>query len=83
MLIIPLELGINQGTPKNKEEAEKIKECQKKLIDGLHVNATPIGVALGFPRFVDYESNYLVIKYKTTRVYDENGGNDDLDEEDE
>lgn len=84
MLIIPLQLGINPGTSnKDKEEAEKIKECQKKLIDGLNVNAVPIGVALGFPRFADYETNYLVIKYKTTRVYDENGGNEDLDEEDD
>lgn len=84
MLILPLQLGINTGvSSKDKEEAEKIKECQKKLIDGMNVNAVPIGVALGFPRFTDYESNYLVIKYKTTKVYDENGGNEDLDEEDE
>ncbi len=84
MLIIPLQLGINPGTTnKDKEEAEKIKECQKNLLDRLNVNAVPIGVALGFPRFADYDSNYLVINYKTTRVYDENGGNEDLDEEDE
>ena len=84
MLIIPLQLGINTGTSnKDREEAEKIKECQKKLIDRMNVNAVPIGVALGFPRFADYENNYLVIKYKTTRVYDENGGNEDLDEEDD
>ena len=84
MLIIPLQLGINLGTSnKNKEEVEKIKESQKKLLERLNVNAVPIGVALGFPRFKDYESNCLVIKYKTTKVYDENGGNEDLDEEDE
>lgn len=84
MLLIPLQLGINSGTSiKDPEEAKKNKECQKKLIDSLNVNAVPIGVALGFPRFADYDSNYLAIKYKTTKVYDENGGNEDLDEEDD
>jgi len=84
LLIIPLQLGINSGTSnKDKEESEKIKECQKKMIDKMNANGVPIGVALGFPRFTDYETNYLVIKYKTTKVYDDNGGNEDLDEEDE
>jgi len=85
MLIIPLQLGVNSGTSNNidKEEIEKIKESQKKLIDRLNTNAVPIGVALGFPMFAEYGSNYLVIKYKTTAVYEKNKGNEDLDEEDE
>lgn len=83
MLLIPLQLGISPNTPTKDTDAEKNKECQKKLIEGMNPNATPIGVALGFPRFGGYDSNCLAIKYKTTKVYDDNGGNEDLDEEDE
>lgn len=83
MLIIPLQLGVIPDTSnKDRDEYEKTKESQKKLIDGFKPNAVPIGLALGFPRYTDYENNRLVIKYKTTKIYDENGGNEDLDEDD-
>lgn len=84
MLIIPLQLGINTGSSnKNENDAERIKEHQKKLLDRLGSNSVPIGVALGFPVSDNNESNHLIIKYKTTRVYDKNGGNEDLDEDDD
>ena len=78
MLLIPLQLGINQDEPN-----PDIKEKQRRLVKNLDQTAPPLGVALGFPRFGDEFGDRLVIRYKTTVVYQKMGGNEDLDEEDD
>ena len=77
MLLIPLQLGINFG-----ESNPEILEKQRSLVKKLDT-AAPLGVALGFPRFGEDSGDRLVIRYKTTVVYQKMGGNEDLDEEDD
>ncbi len=83
LLIIPLQLKVMSDTSsKENEEDTFIRESQKKLLQGFNEDATPIGVALGFPRFAGIDEDQLFIKYKTTKIYDQNGGNEDIDEDD-
>ena len=83
LLIIPLQLKVMSDTSsKDSEESAFIRDSQKKLLQGFKEGATPIGVALGFPRLAGIDEDQLFIKYKTTKIYDQNGGNEDLDEDD-
>ena len=85
LLIIPLQLKI--GTIRKETQDREEKELQiaeqRKLLENMEPGLTPIGVALGFPRFNEEYKDVLIIRYKTSVIYDKNGGNEDLDEAEE
>jgi len=56
------------------------EDTKKEVRDSLE-RRTPIGIAMGFPRYdIVNGKDRLTIRYKTSVVYNRLGGNDDLDE---
>lgn len=70
---------IDTGQASN-EKDETIRARKNEIRARLN-GENPVGVAMGFPRYSEDRLNdKLMIKYRTSVVYDRLGGNDDLDE---
>lgn len=63
------------------DEKKGTDDSDKERVRAMLEGRTPIGIAMGFPRYDFYNGNdRLAIKYRTSVIYDRFGGNDDLDE---
>ncbi len=82
LLIYPLDLFHDMT-----DDGSENYKAKRELLIEIGRGATPIGVAIGFPKYYVDPNNpladRLLIKYKTTVVYNKMGGNEDLDQEDE
>jgi len=63
------------------DEKDGTEDSDKERIRAMLEGRTPIGIAMGFPKYDFYNGNdRLAIKYRTSVIYDRLGGNGDLDE---
>ena len=66
------------GSKEGDDSNSKAEEAYSRLKDK---RTPPVGIALGFPEDPDRHNEAMTIRYKTNKIYDENLGNEDLDEE--